>query len=82
MIENICVNFKTLLLMFSAGMALHGCATVGKTGSEAFDKYASAQQVIDQKILTKPMAAPKNMSMHGEPSMVMLNRSLCIPASI
>lgn len=53
------MNFKTLLLMFSAGMALHGCATVGKTGSEAFDKYASAQQVIDQKNINEANGSAK-----------------------
>lgn len=53
------MNFKTLLLMFSAGMALHGCATVGKTGSESFAKYASAQQVIDQKNINEANGSAK-----------------------
>lgn len=51
MIENVCVNFKAIVLMGSLGMLLHGCASVGKIGSESWGNYDSAEELIDKKNL-------------------------------
>lgn len=60
MIENVCVNFKTIVLMSSLGMLLHGCATVGKLGSESWGSYDSAQELIDKKNLNEANGRAKD----------------------
>lgn len=53
------MNFKTLMLMGSLTLLLPGCASIGKSSSESMNRYASAQELIDQKNLNESSGGAK-----------------------